>query len=36
MRKRYPDERPGIRGSGYGLILICIIAFLYYLLGAYA
>lgn len=36
IRKRYPDERPGIRGSGYGLILICIIAFLYYLLGAHA
>ena len=31
MRKRYPDERMGIRGSGYGLILVCIIAFLYYL-----
>ena len=31
MQKRYPDERMGIRGSGYGLILVCIIAFLYYL-----
>jgi hypothetical protein len=31
MRDRYPDERLGIRGSGYGLILVSIIAFLYYL-----
>jgi Na+-driven multidrug efflux pump len=31
MRERYPDEKMGIRGSGYGLILVSIIAFLYYL-----
>ncbi len=31
MRERYPDEKLGIRGSGYGLILVSIIAFLYYL-----
>lgn len=31
MRDRYPEERLGIRGSGYGLILVSIIAFLYYL-----
>jgi len=32
LRERYPDEVLGIRGSGYGLILISIIAFLYYLI----
>jgi len=31
MRERYPEERMGIRGSGYGLILVSIITFLYYL-----
>lgn len=33
MRDLYSDEKPGIRGSGYGLILVSIIAFLYYLYG---
>jgi multicomponent Na+:H+ antiporter subunit D len=33
MRIQYSAEKPAIRGSGYGLILVSIIAFLYYLYG---